>query len=349
MKTRILAALCAVPLAAGVLGAAPAYAEPDPLLSVTSVQLSKTSVTVTGLQTEKIDVTVKGGYDSDNPGDENTTLNVYLKRTSGSGDLTRVVSTDLKRTAGTVQNGTWTGPLNVPSTADGTFTVFGVGTGPYGSPGSGMPYDITPYAGQNVLVKGSHQPKITWTVSPAVVPVGKPYKITWKVTDSATGKPFGGKVRVGAGVDNVCAEGGPAQTFTDANGVLTKSYAASDAAFLHCFEVPTEPYAIVSESFFVKRQAGVSATPAKTSAKVGTVVPVNGSVSGAPYKCAVHFQRLQGASQWRTVSSSTVRSSGRFTVDGKAVAKGKLSYRVLLSACDNFAAASSKSFAITGV
>jgi len=123
----------------------------------------------------------KNGSPSGEPGDNGLVLNVVLKRTGGTGPRDSIVSADLKRTAGTIENGTWTGRLNVASTANGPFKVTGVMTGPYGSPGSGTPVDPTPYSGQTITVKGTNLPKITASVNPKVVPWGKPAP-AWKTS-----------------------------------------------------------------------------------------------------------------------------------------------------------------------
>jgi hypothetical protein len=347
---RVLAALLAAPLV-GLFpaGTTPAQAAPDPNLTITAVTLNRTAVAVSGLNTYPIQATVKGGYDSDEPGDQGLTLNVVLERTGGSGPLKYIVSTDLKRTDGTLRNGTWTGPLYATSTANGTYKVTGVMTGPYGGPVVGTPVDPTPFSGQTVTVTGTHQPKVTASVTPKAVPFGKPYSIRWAVTDASTGKAYGSRITVGLGVDVPCAEGGSPLYRTDTNGIVTKSYTADDAGALNCLQLPGKPYVIAGQSFFVARPGIVAATPSKAGAPVGTIVPVNGTVAGAPANCAVNLQRLYGATQWRTVGTAKVRQSGRFTVNAQPAYKGLIPYRVSFPACYNFTAGLSKVFYIRGV
>src|SRR4051794_31695386 len=105
----VMATLAAASLAGLLLGAVPpaAQAAPDPNLTITQVTLDRTSVAVSGLNTYPINVTVKGGYRSSEPGDT-VVLNVILKRTGGTGGRGDIVSTDLKLTAGNLANGTWT-------------------------------------------------------------------------------------------------------------------------------------------------------------------------------------------------------------------------------------------------
>ncbi|MEU8227898.1 hypothetical protein [Kribbella sp. NPDC048915] len=345
---RVLAAVLAAPLAGVMLGGAPAaQAAPDPFLTISQVTLDRTSVAVSGLNTYPVNVTVKGGYHSGEPADDGLVLNVLLKRTGGTGPRDSIVSADLRRTAGTLANGTWTGRLNVASTANGTFKVTGVMTGPYGGPGGGTPLDPTPYAGQTLTVKGTNLPRITVSVNPKVVPWGKPYTITWAVTNTATGKPYGTRIPIGLGVDTPCAEGGSPLYRTGTNGLITKSYTAADGRMLNCAHLYTDPYYIAGQWLFVAHPAVVSATPSKTSAPVGTVVPVNGSVYQVN-SCPVHLQRLYGASQWRTVNSGSVRQSGRFTLTAQPAYRGLIPYRAHFPTCGSVVAGFSKTFYLRG-
>lgn len=318
-----MAALLAAPLVGLLLGGAPtAHAAPDPNLTITDVDLDKTAVAVSGLNTVPIKATVKGGYDSTEPGDEDLVLNVILERTGGTGPLKAIFSTDLKRVSGTLQNGVWSGTLNATSTANGTFKVTGVATGPWGAPVGGTPFDATPYDGPSLAVTGTHLPKVTASVSPKVVPFGSPYSIRWAITDTATGKPY---------------------------GIVTKSYKAADADFLNCLRLTGAPYDIGGQWLFVARPGIVSAAPSKASAPVGTIVPVNGSVAGAPYRCKVSLQRLYGASQWREVTWGFTRQSGRFTVNAQPAYKGLIPYRVYFPTCNRYQAGVSKVFYIRGL
>ncbi|MFK4083415.1 hypothetical protein ACI2LF_04860 [Kribbella sp. NPDC020789] len=347
MKTRrILAALLTVPLVAAVLGGIPAQAAPNPQLTVTDVKLGTTAVTVSGLELKPVEVTVKAGYRTTDPRDDDLVLNVYLKRTDGTGQARSLWSTNLKRTAGTVQDGTWTGPLEVPSTANGKFTVAGVSVGPYGPSPSGMEDDPTPFDGQTLTVVGTHQPTFTNTTSPNPVPVNTTYKLIWRLTDSATGRAYGSRVKVIVANDSGCAEGGWQSVLTDVNGYVSTTVVPNSG--LNCVYIPTATHELVWGNELTNFLAGVSAAPSKTSAKVGTLVPVNGTVTSAP-PCKVNLQRLYGATQWRTVGTANIRTSGRFTLTAQPAYVGKIPYRVLMPACLRYVAASSKPFTITGV
>ncbi len=350
-----MAALLAAPLGALLLGAPPAHADPDPKLTISDVQLSKTAVSVAGLDVAKVDVTVKAGYNSDNPQDDGKILTVYLDRTAGTGGkyINDMASVPLKRTAGTLKNGTWTGVLNVSSAANGTFKVTSVSDELYGDLGGGMPDEPTPFDGPSIAVTGTHIPKVTSVQTPKIAPVGKPFSVKWTVTDSATGKPYGVRVPFWVGVDSVCVENGQRGTTrvsTDAAGNYTRTYPADDQDAVLCGHVRTEPYSFAYQAFFPRRVGVVTAAPAKTSAKVGTNVPVNGQVTGEAYSCTVNLQRLKGATQWRTVNSGRVRYSGRYTLTATPAYKGKIYYRAQLPVgCGGHVESVSKTFVITGL
>src|SRR3954452_8094850 len=150
MKARILAALVVLGL-----GAVPitAQASPDPNLKIDAVAINQPAVAVSGLNTAALTVTVTGKFiDAE---DSKTPVLVILERTGGSGSQTTLLSTSLPRLA----NGTWSGRLYVPSTANGTFKVTGVIHGPF-FPGSGDMTEPTPFSGPSLAVTGTHVPRI---------------------------------------------------------------------------------------------------------------------------------------------------------------------------------------------
>jgi hypothetical protein len=350
---RVLAVLLTAPLVGLLLAAMPsAQAASDPRLTITEVSLDPTAVAVSGLSPVAVQVRVKGGYDSADPNYANLPLNVWLQRTSGSDFPIILLSTDLPRVSGTTQNGEWAGPVYVPSTANGKFTVIGVTTGPHAVYETGaMPPDPTPVAAPPTLtVTGSHLPKITAKVTPAVVPFGSGFSITWAVTDSTTGRPFATPFRVLLGIDSQCDQDvGGDLPLTSPRGTVVKAYPASAANALLCLRIPGRAGDIAGLKFFVARPGLVSAVPSKTSAPVGTIVPVNGSVAGAPQTCKVWLQRLYGATQWRSVNSGAVRASGRFTVNAQPAYKGQIPYRVYFPACYHYQAGLSRTFYIRGL
>lgn len=133
---------------------------PDPKLSVSAVTLGRTVVAVSGLNRVAVPVTVKGGYDSDDPMNDTMLFNVFLRRTGGSGAISWMAAGYLTRTAGTLKNGTWTGVVEVPSTANGTFRVYGVLHGATVDGSAGSMTTPTQYDGPSLAVTGLHVPKL---------------------------------------------------------------------------------------------------------------------------------------------------------------------------------------------
>jgi hypothetical protein len=331
--------LVAIPAAEGV---------PDPKLTVTSVTLGRTSVAVSGMNTVPVSVRVKASYDSDSP---YVSLVVFLKRTAGTGQLVTMIAVDLARVAGTTQDGEWLGTLDVPSTANGTFQVSAVQVGPYTVNASGNnPIDPTPFTGPDLTVAGFHLPKLSASVVPRVVPFGSGFTVRGAVTDSATGKPYGTGIRIrllaAAWCKQIAVSDGPR---SNTAGVVEASYAGGLADSVTCVRLINGPFDKLSLTFLVARPGIVAAVPSKASAPVGTVVPVNGSVAGAPAGCLVVLQRLLGATQWRTASQAPVRSSGRFTVLAQPPYAGNVLYRVSFPTCTRYQAGVSKSFVIRGL
>ncbi|MFF1818986.1 hypothetical protein ACFVWG_16925 [Kribbella sp. NPDC058245] len=351
MRARVVAALLVTPLAALALTTPAAQAYPDPKLTITKVELNKSSVAVSSLNTVPVKLTVTGGYNSTDPQDANLTLHAFLRRTAGTGMANLLISTELVRKTGDTQHGTWEGNVNVPSTANGTLEVSGVMTGAYTSIDTGDMTTETPAPNPPKLtVIGTNQPKITARVLPDPVPFGQGYSIRWSVINAQTAKPYGTRLKVWLADDNGCVEnfGGPA-VLTDTNGYLTKSYPASASDYGNCLLLPGDPAPVGGTNVHVNHPGIVSATPSKTSAPVGAIVPVNGTVAGAPTGCPVNLQRLYGATAWRNVGTAKVRqASGKFVLNAQPAYKGNIPYRVSFPACANFKAGVSKAFTIRG-
>ncbi|MEU4390915.1 hypothetical protein [Kribbella sp. NPDC023855] len=336
----LAALLVAAPSAVAGPGTAQ-WPDPDPALSVTSVTLGRSAVLVSGLNRVVVGVTVTAGYNSETE----TPLNVILARTGGVGPLNSMIG-DLRRTGGTLKNGTWTGTVEVPSTANGTFKVTGVLPG-YLDP-RGSIYESTPFDGPSIAVTGVHLPKLAVQVIPKIVPFGSAYQVKAVIYDSATGKPYGVRLPLRVVSDEACHDYGTATRLTDTAGVLYTSFPAAAADTINCVRVRSRVLDTISRYFNPLRPGIVAAAPSKTSVPVSTVVPVNGSVAGAPQVCPVLLQRLYGRTVWRLVSKSTVRQSGRFTVLAQPPNLGSNTYRVYFPTCGRFQAGYSRTFAILG-
>ncbi|WBQ05400.1 hypothetical protein [Kribbella sp. CA-293567] len=354
----ITAMLVAAPAAAGAVTATattsaiavPAKAQsPDPKLTVAGVTLGRTTVAVSGLNRVAVPVTVKAGYNSDDPLDDGTVLNVFLRRTGGTGAVRTMIAGHLKLTAGTLKNGTWTGTVEVPSTANGTFKVYGVRPGTILDGSDGSMTTETPFDGPSIAVTGLHVPKLGVSVIPRVVPFGQAFQVKAAIYDSVTRKPYGSRILLQVVNDNLCVEYDAGSKYTDRAGILLTSFPAAAADSLVCVRVRGKFFDTLGTGFFVLRPGIVGATPSKTSAKVGTIVPVNGTVAGAPSNCPIFLQRLRGASQWRGVSQDVVRQSGRFTLLAQPPYAGNIIYRAYFPTCSRFQAGVSKSFVIKGI
>ena len=90
-----LVGITATLVAAPAATAAPAAVRsPDPRLTITAVQLGRTSIAVSGLNRVAVPITVKAGYDSDDPMNETMELGVVLRRTGGSGPISWMAATE---------------------------------------------------------------------------------------------------------------------------------------------------------------------------------------------------------------------------------------------------------------
>jgi hypothetical protein len=346
MRTsRVLAALLAAPLIALTLGTATTAQAADPHVQVESLVLSRAGVAVSSLNTVPVTITMKAKANQS----EYDTYYVAFERIDGGGLKDSLYSMPLRVTKGSPLEGTWEGVVNVPSTVNGTIKVDRVIAGGYllGCTSCSEDYPVKVDDGPTLAVTGTHIPKLTTTFTPKVVPYNSPFTIKWTMTDSQTGKPYGSRLKVMLREDNECVEGDfTTTTLTDTAGSITKKYTAGDYAI--CYYVPGKPAPIFSAGARPTRPGIVTAIPSRTSAPVGTVVPVNGTAQLA-YNCPVNLQRLYGATAWRTVGTAKVRSSWRFTVNAQPAYKGKIPYRVQLPACNNILAGVSKTFYITGV
>jgi hypothetical protein len=322
---------------------------PDPELSVVSVTLGRASVAVSGLNTVAVPVTLKARYAPGGPPGAHKVLAVVLERSGGVGPINLIVAGNLVRTVGTAQDGTWTGKLNVPSTANGTFKVSGVVEGDSFTGDDGSKPGPTPFAGPSIAIRGVHIPKIGVSVVPRVVPFKAAYQVRAAIYDSATGKAYGTRILLQVVRNNLCAEYDAGSKYTNAAGLLVTNFEGLYGDVNHCVRVRGPYVDTLAFHFYPLRPGVVTAAPAKTSAHVGEIVPVNGSVKGGffPSPRPVVLQRLSG-SVWRDISSTTVRQSGRITLTAQPASVGNISYRVSLPAFRHYQAGVSKTFVIRG-
>lgn len=314
----------------------------EPELTVSSVSLSRSAVTVSGVNTVRVDVQVTAHVPL--AATTETRLAVYLDRQGAGGSINDLVAKDLVRTAGTGADGVWSGPLWVPSTANGLFKVTAASLW-YGDPGAQGMVVPTPYDGPALQVTGVHQPAITATTSPNPVPSGSAYSLVGRVLDSATGQPYASTVRVEIGVDNTCIEGGAAGIRTNTSGYFSHRLPASAFGALNCAFILTNGVYVAAAPVFGRRPGELTAAATTSAARAGSTVRVEGRARNAAL-CPVVLQRLQGATQWRGVSLARVRASGRLTLPATLGARGSYTYRVHLPACNRMVDATTGRFAI---
>ncbi len=317
-------------------------------------------VTVSGMNVVPVEVRVSASY-TGSFGD--VPLSVFLTRTAPGGPagtgvadetLTDLVAQNLPRTSGSPASGVWSGPLLVPSTAAGEFTVTGVRAG---DEIVTMPLmtEPTPHAGPTLVVTGLHQPRIRATTSPNPVPLGDSYAIVGEVIDGTTGKPFPTSVAVEIGVDNACAELGRTPIRSTSSGTFTFDLPAKAADVFNCAVLMNGTTYVASDWILVRRPHELWASPSALAARVGTSVPVHGKARHATaYRdglrgqyCSVELQRLVGDTQWRRAGLlSRVRESGRLTLLAPVTEAGTPIFRVYLPPCFGFVDATSAPFLI---
>ncbi|GAA0586899.1 hypothetical protein GCM10009534_21420 [Kribbella sandramycini] len=304
--------------------------------------MDKTSVAVSSLNTVPVTVTVEGSYE------DTQTVYVQFKRISGTGPANEFSSMPLQLVDGDGTPGVWRGTANVPSTLNGTIEPAAVDVLELvqGQPTSSPAPVANPPA---LVVNGVHVPKFTSVLTPAVVPYDKPWSVRYTVIDSQTGKPYGTRLKLWFGIEERCLEANEhEEVLSDTSGNFTRSFPANRYGdWTSCMKLPGKPGGIARLVTRVKRPAAISAAPSKTSAPVGTIVPVNGIVVQGNY-CQVALQRLYGATAWRTVSTTKVRISDRFTLNAQPAYKGNISYRAYLPPCYDKVAGSTKPFIIRG-
>ncbi|MDX6279199.1 MAG: hypothetical protein QOH03_270, partial [Kribbellaceae bacterium] len=224
-STRLMiAALAVIGSTMAAMPAAQAM-PPDPDLSVTSVALGRASVAVSGMNMVPVPVTLKARYAPGGlPGDHRV-LAVVLERSGGVGPINLIVAGNLVRTVGTAQDGTWTGNLNVPSTANGTFKVSGVVEGDSYTGDDGSKPGPTPFAGPSIAIRGVHIPKIGVSVVPRVVPFNAAYQVRAAIYDSATVKAYGTRILLQVVRSNLCAEYDAGSKYTNTAGLLVTNFA----------------------------------------------------------------------------------------------------------------------------
>lgn len=329
-------------------------------LTVASVSYSSSTVSVSGVETVPLTVTMhvtSGTPITTTPcvstGEWGCPLSIELDRTAGSGEIAEM-GADAAIVSGTGTDGVWEAIVSVPSTAAGTWTVTAAWLPCMGCDGR---HPVT--GAPTFTVEGSHLPHLSTGTSPAIVPLGaSPYTVKGRLTDTATGLPIAG-VTVALGVDSSCVEGslGRYRIVTSSNGYYTFPSLSGnyDKTSLNCVWVGGRDWGgrgrritIAGRVVPLAVRTWVSAAAATTRARVGTSVVIAGSVGGAPLVCPVLLQRLYGSTAWRTVDRAGIRLSGRYTLHAPLTVDGANRFRVLLPACGHWVAVATGQVIIYG-
>ncbi|MFI1993883.1 hypothetical protein [Actinoplanes sp. NPDC020271] len=329
MRTFVVATL-----ALSLLPAAPAVDTAPP--EVHSITFAKSSVTISGLRTEFVEVRVRltdetGVQPTEYlPSDRLASPYLHLNTALDNIVLLRLAK-------GTPQDGIWSGSLPVTSAWSGAVTVTGIHAEDQSLT---HPLEIDPRTvvdAPTLQVTSSHRPALDVTFAPEPLPSGKPFVETVRAWDTTTGKAWPG-LSIRLSDDNGCVEPGAVSSVrTSANGTYRRKLTWSARQWLHCAWVsginqPTmpEPRTMIAvDSGFVRtKRFVVRATAAATSVKAGTNVAVTGNVTPVVPGKSVRLQRLHPGNVWRTVNSVQVRTSGRYTLVATPPGRATYYYRV---------------------
>ncbi len=350
-----VAAVLALPLPASAVPPAREAGDTGPAL--TSVALSTDKVSVSGLDTVPVSVTVTAsGYPGACPGSAG---GVSLTRTSTQmwdRSAARALIAPLSCVGDSGGVRTYQAVVPVPSTADGPWRVGAVvlGSGFYGDPRT---FDLPDAA---LTVTGTHRPRLRISVAPEpLVYPARDVTVTVRASYEDTRAPVTTRwisITDDGGSLGPCGE---CAANTDAHGRVVRRLTLTDPRSVVADMPISAPgfydawpsYSMAFTSVVVKPE--VTATPATTSAGSGTSVTIDGralasalgSWDSSP-RVRVNLQRRVGR-HWRTVSESTIRSNGRFTLLATPL-QGRNRYRVSLPAQQNFASARSHTFVIRG-
>ena len=339
MRTSLVAPTAAA-LVLSLIPAGPALAAPAADTAppeVHSITFAQSSITVSGLQTKFVDVRVRL---TDETGVQ--PVDYQASQELASPFLAMNVSRNpyvlLRRVEGTDQDGIWAGTIPVTSAWSGKIEPVKIFARDQTYTNE---LDIDPRTvidTPSLQVESSHRPGLDMTFSPEPAKAGKPVVQRIRAWDTTTGKPWA-NLSVQLSSDNGCVEpGGVKAIRTRADGTYQRTLSALEWQWLQCAWVPgvsqpTMPYpmtTIASDGGHVRTSRySVSATPAATSAPVGTSVNVNGNISPTYNKDKIlQLQRLYPDKTWRKVSTGKVRASGRYTVVATPGGKATYSYRV---------------------
>jgi len=348
----LLTLLLPVALLAVVLPAAPGTAgEEPPPPTLVGVALSRSTVAVTRLASEPVIISVHlrdatGVVEASDPEIPAPWPLAVLTHTSGpaTGGAPPFTARDLDLTSGTAKDGFWTATMQVPSTYEGTWQVSLVVA--QNSAGSVLSVDPrTRGISRALVVHATHQPSVTFGIAPSVlVGARKTLAVKGRVVDADSGSPVRGLLlTLGGGRRENCGAfgyGGSAWTRTDSRGYYAFVGLPADEGYYCVLSTLPQRQGTLDQfriTTLLRRfgepvlQPVVTASVAHTPVRVGESVAVEGKVAAAQplFGPQVLLQR-RTRSVWRTVDTSRVRPSGRYTVSATPPGPGNWRYRVLL-------------------
>jgi hypothetical protein len=322
-------------LVVGLVSPPPALAADTSPPELVDVTLSTSAVTVSGLDFERVTVSVHLTDDTGVvaiAGDEfdPRSPSVTLARDAESTD-TRYP----RLTSGTAADGIWSVDVLVPSTYDGTWRVTEVAATDGLSYLSVDPQDLGLV--RTLDVTGTHQPRLAMWFRPHPAIVGRPVSVRGRLTFADTGEPIGGKVLFSGFLEGVCGRGGP-RVVSNANGFY--EFTVPDLfEFPTCVTliapVPARPTFDPNAVAFIAKRTGtpqvralVVARPSRVVVSLGRRIRIDGNVRPQFTTGRVLLQRWTVAG-WRVEATAVIRLNGRYTIYAVPPRLGAFRYRVL--------------------
>lgn len=329
-----------------------AAAEDNEPPEIHSVELSKTSFVVRGLQTETLTVTAHLTDETAVNDDDSASFGKPFTYVQLGGPSPWV---RLQLASGTLQDGIFTGSVEITSEWRGDYRVNRLVTEDWRN----NELTINPsevFDLPTISVTSSGRPVMTQTISPDPVFPNRGFTQTVRVTVEETGQPYA-RVPVKWGYDNACAEdySDDPDGYTDANGRISKTYPAGPMyEHLVCAWVPVkwhrgQPGAqLAGTSDRVRYKYVLTARPASASVPAGTNVAVTGTLTPAQADKEVELQRLYPGNRWTTVNRGKTNGRSQFSIVATPPGKQTYSYRVFAAEESNRDGNTSPTFTITG-
>lgn len=334
--------------APAVVGAAPAADNPS--LRVSSITADRAAVSVSGLATTPVVLTVAATSTDTSPLPDPRAgvdrLVVLLDHPSGHrpppGARDHLL-VPLVRVSGTRTDGLWRGVARIGSVHAGTLRAVGVYADPCFT--CGIDPQMTRVDGPVIRVAGTHVPRLEAGGLPRPVTAGaSSVRLVGRLVDSATGRGYGTRVTLHETFDNLCveAEGGDVLRATP-NGSFDAridTRRVRRQLWLNCVRLYARSPAsdgslvpLLGAGVTFDARTSLHARPSASAVRVGRAFRVTGRLGDPIGGCAVTVQRLRGATQWRGVATAPEGRGGTFTARVTPTVRGRGVYRAVLDAC----------------